>query len=322
MRFFDRKNFENGVFFLNCQGTALLVQPLFFDRRGVLINGMKKKNVTKLLLFIFMCIASYLTVFPIIWVMIQSLKTQNEFMANIWSLPRSFNLNAYRFMLFGRHNLARNFMNSINTMFFSTLYNTVLITMAGYAFAKLRFRFKPFFFYFIVINLIISEPVLLLPTLIRVYRMGILNTLPALVLPYFVSFAPIGLIMCRSYMIGIPDSITESAKVDGCGPVNTFFKIILPMSRSIIAALVVLSSMSAWNEFYFAFVSLTRTRFFTMQVRIASIVYMGGSIGHVSLFAAITMSALVIIVIFLALQRYFVGHILMEDSIQYSDYKD
>ena len=277
---------------------------------------MKRNTAIKIILVVFMAIASFLTVFPVIWIMLQSLKTENEFLRNIWSFPRSFSLSSYRFVLYSHHHLARNFINSVIIMILSTLYNTVLITMAAYAFAKLKFRFKPFFFYFIVINLLISAPILLLPTLIMIYRMGFLNTLPAMVLPYFVSFAPIGLILSKNYIAGIPDSITESAKVDGCGPVATFIQIIVPVSRPIICTLVVLSSMSAWNEFYWAFVSLTRTRYFTLPVRIAALVDMGLGIGYVSLFAAITLSILVIVVIFFALHKYFVDPILVGDNIQ------
>ena len=265
-------------------------------------------RVSRVFLMTFMTLASFITIYPMAWVILQSFKTETEFLMSIWSLPSGINLDGYYNILF-QQNLAQNFMNSVRVTIVTTVYNVFLISLGGYAFSKLRFKFKEFFFYFFIINLMIPAPILLLPMFLQVHRMGLINTLPALVLPYFQGMAPMGLILCRSYMSDIPNELSESARVDGCSPVGIYAKIIIPIARPILATLAILSAMGAWNEFNWALVSLTRTRFFTLPVRISALVEMGLGLGYVPLFAALTLSAMVIILIFFAMQRHFIDSI-------------
>ena len=94
--------------------------------------------------------------------------------------------------------------------------NLVFVTCAGYAFAKLKFPGKTFFYYMIIFNLLIPTAIILLPMFTMVNRMHLVNTLPALVFPYFQGFAPMGLIICRNYFEDLPDELMEAGKLDGC----------------------------------------------------------------------------------------------------------
>jgi ABC-type glycerol-3-phosphate transport system permease component len=252
--------------------------------------------------------AFLVSVYPLIWVILQSFKTETEFLMSIWTLPSAIRFEGYKTVLF-THGLANYFRNSFVVTIAATIYDLVLITMAGYVFAKLRFKFKSFLYYYIIMNLLIPTPIILLPMFLQVNRLGLINTLPALVLPYYQGFAPLGLILCRSYFGDIPDELMEAAKLDGCGPVNIFIRIMVPLARPIIATLAILASMAAWNEYNWALVSITTRSRYTVSVGIAALSDATITIGYVPVFAGLSLSAMVIVVIFFIMQRHFIESI-------------
>lgn len=145
---------------------------------------MNKKNVYKLFLFLFMLLAFFISVYPLLWVVIQSLKTETEFLESIWTLPARLNFQNYA-TAWNDAGMSRYFMNSVVVTLVTTAVNLVFVTCAGYAFAKLKFPGKTFFYYMIIFNLLIPTAIILLPMFTMVNRMHLVNTLPALVFPYF-----------------------------------------------------------------------------------------------------------------------------------------
>jgi ABC-type glycerol-3-phosphate transport system permease component len=267
-----------------------------------------KIRISKFVLFVFMGFASLVSIYPLIWVILQSFKTETEFLMSIWTLPSAIRFEGYKIVLF-THGLANYFKNSFVVTIVTAIYDLVLITMAGYVFAKLRFKFKSFLYYYIIMNLLIPTPIILLPMFLQVNRLGLINTLPALVLPYYQGFAPLGLILCRSYFRDISDELMEAAKLDGCGPVNIFIRIMVPLARPIIATLAILASMAAWNEYNWALVSITTRSRYTVSVGIAALSDATITIGYIPVFAGLSLSAIVIVVIFFMMQRHFIESI-------------
>ena len=212
---------------------------------------MNKKNVYKLFLFLFMLLAFFISVYPLLWVVIQSLKTETEFLESIWTLPARLNFQNYA-TAWNDAGMSRYFMNSVVVTLVTTAVNLVFVTCAGYAFAKLKFPGKTFFYYMIIFNLLIPTAIILLPMFTMVNRMHLVNTLPALVFPYFQGFAPMGLIICRNYFEDLPDELMEAGKLDGCSNMQVFRKIMLPLAKPILATMAILSAMQVWNEYLWA----------------------------------------------------------------------
>jgi ABC-type glycerol-3-phosphate transport system permease component len=266
------------------------------------------KNFSKAILFCFMLFASLVSVYPLIWVILQSFKTESEFLQSIWNFPKAIRFDSYGIILF-RQGLARYFKNSAIVTFSTTIFDLTLITMAGYAFSKLRFRFKGFYYNYIILNLLIPTPIIILPMFLQVNRLGLINTLPALVLPYFQGFAPLGLILSRSYFGDIPDELVEASKLDGCGPFGIFLRIMIPLAKPIIATMAILASMAAWNEYLWALISITEKRRYTVSIGIAALNDTSASIGYIPVFAGLSLSAMVIVIIFLCMQKNFIRSI-------------
>ena len=269
---------------------------------------MNKKNVYKLFLFLFMLLAFFISVYPLLWVVIQSLKTETEFLESIWTLPARLNFQNYA-TAWNDAGMSRYFMNSVVVTLVTTAVNLVFVTCAGYAFAKLKFPGKTFFYYMIIFNLLIPTAIILLPMFTMVNRMHLVNTLPALVFPYFQGFAPMGLIICRNYFEDLPDELMEAGKLDGCSNMQVFRKIMLPLAKPILATMAILSAMQVWNEYLWALTSITDESKYTLSVGVALFNKKTETGGYTPVFAALSISALVIVVVYLCMQKNFVKSI-------------
>lgn len=269
---------------------------------------MKKRTIIKWLLFLFMLIAFLISEYPLVWVVLQSLKTETEFLESIWTLPSSLNFDNYA-IAWNKAGMSRYFMNSVVVTIATTVVNLVLVTSAGYAFAKLKFKGKEFFYYMIIFNLLIPTSIILLPMFTLINKIHLVNTLPALIFPYFQGFAPMGLIICRNYFADLPDELMEAGKLDGCGNMGVFLKIMLPLSRPIVATMTILSAMQVWNEYLWALTSITDESKYTLSVGIAIFNKKTETVGYTPVFAALSISALVIVAVYLCMQKQFVKSI-------------
>lgn len=269
---------------------------------------MKKRTIIKWLLFLFMLIAFLISEYPLVWVVLQSLKTETEFLESIWTLPSSLNFDNYA-IAWNKAGMSRYFMNSVVVTIATTVVNLVLVTSAGYAFAKLKFRGKEFFYYMIIFNLLIPTAIILLPMFTLINKIHLVNTIPALIFPYFQGFAPMGLIICRNYFADLPDELMEAGKLDGCGNMGVFLKIMLPLSRPIVATMTILSAMQVWNEYLWALTSITDESKYTLSVGIAIFNKKTETVGYTPVFAALSISALVIVAVYLCMQKQFVKSI-------------
>lgn len=159
-----------------------------------------------------------------------------------------------------------NFINVLNNHFFRFLMNSsfvvsvsiflvVLISsMAAYVFARIRFRLNQPLFALIIAGLIVPIHVTLIPIYLLTTRAGIYDTLYALIGPYVAFSLPISIFILTQFMRQIPYELEDAARIDGCGPMRSFFRIILPLSRSGLVTIAIFNAVSLWNEFVFAFV--------------------------------------------------------------------
>nr|WP_305137324.1 carbohydrate ABC transporter permease [uncultured Schaedlerella sp.] len=279
--------------------------------KGRLMNRRKpsgEQNQISPAVFVIMLIAAMISIYPLIWVILQSFKTESEFLRSIWSLPSSLNLDNY-VKAFEEANLLTYLKNTVINTSATLAVDLVLITCLGYAFSKLKMKFKKFFYYMILINMLIPTPIILLPMYLQVVNLGIQNTLAAIVFPYYQGFAPLGLILIKNYMDNIPDEIIESAKMDGCGTYRILWSIMVPLVKPMLVTLAILGGMNAWNEYMWALVSISDTSKYTLSVGIAVIRDKIATIGYTPVFAALTVSAMVFVVIYLFAQKTFVRSI-------------
>jgi len=272
------------------------------------MNNKLIKRISSGIIFIIILSYACISLYPLLWVVIQSFKTETEFLSSIWSLPKSLNFKNY-LTAFTEGNILLYFKNTtVNTILTLCVY-LIFITLASFAFSKLKMKYKKFFYYMILINMLIPTPIILLPMYLQVLNLQIQNTLPAIIFPYFQGMAPMGLILLTGYMNNIPDEILEAARIDGCGTIRLLIQMVVPLVKPMMVTLAILGGMSSWNEYLWAMVSISNKSKFTLSIGIAVLRDRTSSLGYTPIFAALTISAMVFVLLYLFAQKAFVRSI-------------
>lgn len=267
-----------------------------------------RKKITNGIIFIIVAVYAVVSVYPLIWVILQSFKSESQFLQSIWSLPSSLHFENYQ-TAFTTGKLGLYFFNTVKNTAATLVVDLVLITLAAFAFSKLKMKFKKFFYYFILINMLIPTPIILLPMYLQVLNMNIQNTLAAIVFPYYQGFAPLGLVLATNCFNNIPDEVIEAARIDGCNTPKVLISIVVPLAKPILTTLAILGGMNAWNEYMWSLTSISNTSRYTLSVGIATLRDQTSILGYTPVFAALSASAIVFVILFLCAQRTFVESI-------------
>lgn len=171
---------------------------------------------------------------------------------SIWALPAHPTLENFAKVLGGR--FPSLFLHSALVVGVSVALVLMAGAMAAYAFARLKFRLSRPLFAVVVAGLVIPTHVTLIPVYLLMTATGLYDTLWALVGPYVAFAIPVTVFILTDFMRQIPRELEESARIDGCGPVGIFFRVVLPLSRPALATLAIFNAVAFWNEFVFAFV--------------------------------------------------------------------
>jgi multiple sugar transport system permease protein len=243
------------------------------------------------------------TLLPFAWMVSASLMPKGE--ASRWPpsfFPSQATIANYR-ELFERLDLGRCFLNSAFIAIVSTALALLIVSLAGYAFAKLRFPGRNRIFRALLTAMVIPAQVAMLPLFLLLRTMGLVNTYWGVIIP---ALAPVfGIFMVRQYALSIPDELLDAARVDGAGEFLIFRRIVFPLLRPILVTFGVFSFMGAWNDFMWPLIVLTDDRKYTLPVAIANLI--GEHAQDIELMTAgSVLTVLPVLLLFLALQRTYV----------------
>lgn len=187
----------------------------------------------------------------------------------------------------------------------STMVLVYIFTItAAFGFAKLRIRYKEAFFWLMLVALTLPEVVLLTPLFVTFLKIGLYGTLWAVVIPLAALQVPFAVLITRNYVAGIPDQLFEAARVDGAGTLRTFWHLVVPMTTPIVAAVVVLTLIGAWNNYLLPLVFLPNPN--VQTVTLLPTFFMGEFTDDQTKILAVTvLTALPEVVAYLGLQRFF-----------------
>jgi len=259
-----------------------------------------KKQFTALVILSIICM------FPIIWVILSSFKEQTElFNFPLTLFPKSWTLENYRNAL-SQGNFVLYFSNTAIVAVVSTAIAVAINIMAGYALAKYKFKGRDAIFYTMIATLMIPLQVIMIPIFIQLKNLGMLNSLWGIIIPP--AATPTGVFLARQYMVNLPDSMIESARIDGAKEFFIFRTIIVPLSKPIIATIAIFSFMWRWNDFLWPLIVITDNRKQTIQQALANFVGQL-QINWSDLLAMTTISIIPVILVFLKFQKYFMSGI-------------
>lgn len=229
---------------------------------------MKKKTLKNTLLLILEIIITLLWVFPLIWMAITSLKLESEVITKT-------------FYFFPKHPTFANYIKAfkssyilnwlLNSMYISTitmLLTIVVDTPIAYAFAKIKFPGRNLLFWLVMAAMMVPFQVLLVPLYLQFNTYGLINTLTAVLLPRIAM--PIGIFILKQFFEGIPDALEEAAFIDGASRFLIFNRIILPLGKSAITTVIILSFINAWNDFLWPLIVVNDSIKYPITVGIAN----------------------------------------------------
>lgn len=227
----------------------------------------EKKRYYLLNTFVFLC--SLLNVFPILWMLYSSFKTQQEFAANPIALPTHFSLeNFIEAMKFGK--LAQGFVCSVFVSALSVFLIIVIGFVIGYIMTRFVFPGRALLNGIFLVALLVPIHALLVPMFIEFKYMGLLDHLYTLVLPYVTFELPVAIFLCGNSVESLPVQVEESALIDGCTFLQRLTRVVFPMCKPIVATVAIMAFLSSWNEFVFALTLVNNENLKTLQVRLAS----------------------------------------------------
>lgn len=275
--------------------------------KAKVINRRKNKlDLFTVINYIIFILIALIILVPIWKVFIDSIDAQSGYAFSL--IPKKFTLAGYRFIL-NTETLYRPFMNSVYTTVMGTLFGLIMSTLAGYVLIQFDMPGRNFFAYFLLFTMIFSGG--MIPEYLVMKDLGLTNTLWVIIFKHGIDVY--NLVLMRNFFEGIPHSLFEAAKIDGCSPMGIFFKIVLPLSKAALASIGLMYAVGVWNDYSNFKIYITDSKLVNFQYKLRNLIMDGDmpntaeAVSQNTLFNAAVMSAIIpFMLIYPFLQKYFV----------------
>ncbi len=246
---------------------------------------------------------SAVMVLPLVWMLVTSVESLDQtrhFPPTL--IPTSIHWSNYR-DAWNQAPFGRFFLNSLIVTGTAVLSNLALCSLAGYAFARLRFFGRELLFVALLATLMVPFQVIMIPTFLIVQHLGLVDSLGGLIAPNLVT--PFGIFLLRQFFRTLPVDLEEAARIDGCTRLGVLFRVVLPLSLPALATLGIVTFLWTWNDFLWPLIVITSTDQSTVQLGLAS--FQGAHVTKWNLLMAGNVMALApMLIVFVGAQRWFV----------------
>ena len=248
-------------------------------------------------------IASSLTmILPFLWMLSSSFKDSLEvFNFPIQWIPQNLKLENYSY-IWNKANYPQLFFNTLKLTVVITILQIVTCSLAAYAFSKLVFPERDKIFILYLATLMLPYQVVMIPQFSVIKIFGLTNTHMALIL--IQAFNPMGVFLMKQFFDGIPNELSEAARIDGLNEFGIYSKIIMPLSKSVIGTLVILTSVSVWNDFLAPLIYINSRELYTIQLGMRNMIS-EFTAEYGPIMAASVISIIPILIVFLCFQSFF-----------------
>ncbi|EAC7475698.1 carbohydrate ABC transporter permease [Listeria monocytogenes] len=260
----------------------------------------QKSRGAQIAVITILTVGGFFMILPFIWMVLSSLKTDAEILKippTIW--PETFTLDNFT-KLFTEMDFAIYLKNTLIIVFFS-FFGLFLNAMAGYGFAKFKFKGKNKLFYLVLATMMIPGQVTMIPVYLLLNAAGLTNTMTGIVLPGLVG--AFGIFLFRQFMSTISDDLLEAARLDGASEFYIFWRIVIPISRPVLAVQGILTFIAGWNSFLWPLIIANDEKFYTLSVGLQLLKGQYGS-NYALQMAGATFMVIPIILIFITFQKY------------------
>lgn len=269
--------------------------------------GLKEKDILKRILFYGgNAIVALIFVSPLLWMIAASLKPEAQIFSDMSTIrtfwPTAATLGNY-VEVFTRVNMMKFILNSLFYVFVIVILDLAVNSVCGYALAKFDFPGKELLLTVVISLMVLPMEAIMLPLYKEVASLGWVNTWAGLIVPFVGKCFSI--YMFRQFFLDIPDDLLEAAAIDGCGPIKTFFTIVMPISGTVYATIFILDFVAHWNDFMWPMLVVTGEDMRTIQLAIQT--FFGSKpIHYGAIMASLTISAIPMLLMFVFLQKYYV----------------
>lgn len=278
---------------------------------------MRKNSIPGIILTVILFVMSLFFLFPVIWMLANSFKTDAAITADMNSL-RAFVPPALNGSFFENYVTVIKNTGFIRYMLNTLCYAAILIVagvivngLAGYALAKIKFPFRERWVLIIMMLMIVPSETIITINFLFVAKMGLLNTVFGYILPMIVN--PFNIFLFRQVFVSLPDDVWEAAQLDCCSPVKYFFTMVLPMSKTVVATVSVFTFLGVWNDYLWPSLVFTSSDLLTAQIGLNSITSNDNTTMGQTL-AVITMITIPVIIIYALFSRQIVEGVVSTGS--------
>ncbi|WP_328329853.1 carbohydrate ABC transporter permease [Kribbella sp. NBC_00382] len=270
-------------------------------------SGLSWARVRPLVIHIVLAGSALLMLYPVIWMVVSSLRPGNEIFRDPGILVKDLKIENYRV---GWNALTEPFtrylLNSAVVVLGAIVGNLVSCSMAAYAFARLEFTAKKLWFAIMLLSIMLPIHVVIVPQYILFSRAGWINTFLPLIVPKLLATDAFFVFLMVQFIRGIPRELDEAARIDGCGRAGIFLRVILPLMVPALATTAIFTFIWTWNDFFSQLIYLTDPKMYTVPVALRSFVDATTSTSWGSMFAMSVVSLIPIFLAFLLGQRFLI----------------
>ena len=267
---------------------------------------LQKDDNKKILIHIALILGTLFMVIPFVWMVLTSFKTLPEsIQVPPKIMPKSFNLKSYSDVLTLLPFLTF-YLNTVIVIAVRVLVSTFFAAMAAYAFARIKFPGRDILFMFVLIQMMVPVQLFIIPQYLLVQKLGLLNSIPALILPGIVT--AFGTFLLRQFFMGLPDEVEEAAVIDGANRWQIFIKVMLPLAKPGMISLSIFTALFAWKDLMWPLIVNADIEKMPLSAGLASLVGQFAT-NYPVLMAGSVLAIIPMIIVFVIFQKQFVGGI-------------
>ncbi|PFN98779.1 ABC transporter permease [Bacillus sp. AFS076308] len=271
------------------------------------MTNLTKKRMGKIGITISILVLGFLFISPLLWMIIASIKPETLIFKDMGFeafIPKQMTFDNYAKILFSDNiNFFHYMGNSLFTVGMIVLFGTIVNSICAYALVKLKFPGSDYVLLIIIALYVVPFESVLIPLYIVVNKFGWINQYPALIVPFIAS--AFNIFLFRQFFMGFPKELEEAAQIDGASPWQTFIKIVVPNSKPVFATAAILTFVTHWSDFMWPLIVATDQSIQTVQIGIQYL-FTDNNIQYGQIMAALTLTTIPVILIFLFFQRYYV----------------
>ena len=264
----------------------------------------KKRTISRIILHIILIIGACIMILLFLWMILTSLKTVSEStsMNPFIFFPETLQWENYLNVI-KQNDFIRLYFNTFAMMFFRVLCGVLFSAMAAYAFARLEFPGKKAGFGLVLFQMMVPTQIFIIPQYLMVDKLGLRNTIFALVFPGLVS--AFGTFLLRQFFMGLPKELEESARLDGCNIWQTFWKVMLPLTKSGLVALGIFTALFSFKDLMWPLIVNTNSDAATLSSALSKI-SSAYSVNYPELMAAAVLAIWPMMLVYIIFQRQFI----------------